>query len=113
MRGLRAVTTALGAAGLVDELRRLLVERSGRNPRRIKRLVNGFVLEATLNPVWSGFRPEAVIRAAERPDAAAELGASISGNADALMQYVRKLALAPRIRGPYVRAPQTSDGPPG
>lgn len=47
---------------LDDELRRLLVERSGRNPRRIKRLVNGFVLEATLNPVWSGFRPEAVIR---------------------------------------------------
>ncbi|WP_407560793.1 P-loop NTPase fold protein [Streptomyces sp. 184] len=47
---------------LDDGLKKLLVERSGRNPRRIKRLVNGFVLEATLNPVWSGFRSEAVIR---------------------------------------------------
>ncbi len=52
-----------GIEGMLDDgLKRLLVERSGRNPRRIKRLVNGFVLEATLNPVWSGFRPEAVIR---------------------------------------------------
>ncbi|AUH40939.1 P-loop NTPase fold protein [Streptomyces sp. CMB-StM0423] len=52
-----------GIEGMLDEaLKKLLVERSGRNPRRIKRLVNGFVLEATLNPVWSGFRPEAVIR---------------------------------------------------
>ncbi|MEO3847628.1 P-loop NTPase fold protein [Streptomyces sp. B8F3] len=52
-----------GIEGVLDEeLKKLLVERSGRNPRRIKRLVNGFVLEATLNPVWSGFRPEAVIR---------------------------------------------------
>ncbi|WP_181786286.1 P-loop NTPase fold protein [Streptomyces phytophilus] len=54
---------AAGIHGILDEeLKKLLVERSGRNPRRIKRLVNGFVLEATLNPVWSGFRPEAVIR---------------------------------------------------
>ncbi|AZM48336.1 hypothetical protein DMB38_23395 [Streptomyces sp. WAC 06738] len=52
-----------GIEGMLDDaLKKLLVERSGRNPRRIKRLVNGFVLEATLNPVWSGFRPEAVIR---------------------------------------------------
>ncbi|MFF0723324.1 P-loop NTPase fold protein [Streptomyces sp. NPDC004134] len=52
-----------GIEGMLDgALKKLLVERSGRNPRRIKRLVNGFVLEATLNPVWSGFRPEAVIR---------------------------------------------------
>jgi CheY-like chemotaxis protein len=47
---------------LDDELLRLLAERSARNPRRIKRLVNGFVLEATLNPVWQDFGPEAVIR---------------------------------------------------
>jgi CheY-like chemotaxis protein len=52
-----------GIEGMLDEgLKKLLVERSGRNPRRIKRLVNGFVLEATLNPVWSGFPPESVIR---------------------------------------------------
>lgn len=48
---------------LDDELLALLAERSGRNPRRVKRLVNGFVLEATLNPVWQDFGPEAVIRA--------------------------------------------------
>lgn len=52
-----------GIEGMLDDgLKQLLVERSGRNPRRIKRLVNGFVLEATLNPVWSGFPPESVIR---------------------------------------------------
>ncbi|MFH8406886.1 P-loop NTPase fold protein [Streptomyces sp. NPDC018019] len=45
-------------APLVD----LLAERSARNPRRIKRLVNGFVLEATLNPMWAGHPPEAVLR---------------------------------------------------
>ncbi|WBB63472.1 P-loop NTPase fold protein [Streptomyces sp. WMMC500] len=62
----RYVEWCAGAAGiqgiLDEELKKLLVERSGRNPRRIKRLVNGFVLEATLNPVWSGFPPESVIR---------------------------------------------------
>ncbi|MFI7097778.1 P-loop NTPase fold protein [Streptomyces sp. NPDC050161] len=47
---------------LDDALVELLVQRTGRNPRRIKRLVNGFVLEATLNPVWRDFGPEAVIR---------------------------------------------------
>ncbi|MFI9099599.1 P-loop NTPase fold protein [Streptomyces fildesensis] len=40
----------------------LLIERSARNPRRIKRLVNGFVLEATLNPMWRDFGPGGVIR---------------------------------------------------
>ncbi|MFI0729330.1 P-loop NTPase fold protein [Streptomyces sp. NPDC021225] len=45
-----------------DELVPLLAERSGRNPRRVKRLLNGFVLEATLNPMWAGFGSEAVIR---------------------------------------------------
>ncbi|MEU9500472.1 P-loop NTPase fold protein [Streptomyces sp. NPDC048196] len=47
---------------LDDALVDLLVQRSDRNPRRIKRLVNGFVLEATLNPVWRDFGPGAVIR---------------------------------------------------
>ncbi|MFI9050921.1 P-loop NTPase fold protein [Streptomyces sp. NPDC053427] len=52
-----------GVEPLLDEaLVDLLAERSGRNPRRIKRLVNGFVLEATLNPVWRDFGPGAVIR---------------------------------------------------
>ncbi|MFD8545199.1 P-loop NTPase fold protein [Streptomyces sp. NPDC059649] len=47
---------------LDDALVDLLVQRSDRNPRRIKRLVNGFVLEASLNPVWRDFGPDAVIR---------------------------------------------------
>ncbi|GES30288.1 P-loop NTPase fold protein [Streptomyces angustmyceticus] len=47
---------------LDDRLTTLLAERSARNPRRIKRLVNGFVLEATLNPMWDEFAPEAVVR---------------------------------------------------
>jgi CheY-like chemotaxis protein len=60
------VRRCAGSAGIApfldDDLVRLLVERSARNPRRIKRLVNGFVLEATLNPVWRGFGPQAVLR---------------------------------------------------
>ncbi|MET9293729.1 P-loop NTPase fold protein [Streptomyces sp. NPDC003077] len=52
-----------GVAALLDDgLVDLLAQQSGRNPRRIKRLVNGFVLEATLNPVWRDFGPGAVIR---------------------------------------------------
>ena len=52
-----------GIDQLLDErLTTLLAERSARNPRRIKRLVNGFVLEATLNPMWDDFPPEAVVR---------------------------------------------------
>lgn len=52
-----------GIERLLDEpLVELLAERSARNPRRIKRLVNGFVLEATLNPMWADHPPEAVLR---------------------------------------------------
>ncbi|MGW0577632.1 KAP family P-loop NTPase fold protein, partial [Streptomyces sp. NPDC002920] len=40
----------------------LIADRSARNPRRIKRLINGFGLECTLNPGWAGIEPEAVIR---------------------------------------------------
>lgn len=54
---------AVGIDQLLDErLTTLLAERSAGNPRRIKRLVNGFVLEATLNPMWEDFPPEAVVR---------------------------------------------------
>ncbi|NGN69976.1 response regulator, partial [Streptomyces sp. A7024] len=53
-----------GDAGIAhlldDELTELLVRRAGRNPRRIKLLVNGFVLEITLNPVWR-LQPAAVV----------------------------------------------------
>ncbi|MFD3420629.1 P-loop NTPase fold protein [Streptomyces decoyicus] len=53
----------VGIDQLLDErLTTMLAERSARNPRRIKRLVNGFVLEATLNPMWDDFAPEAVLR---------------------------------------------------
>jgi len=56
-----AATAGIGAF-LDEDLTRLLIERSERNPRRIKRLVNGFVLEASLNPVWRDFTAEAVVR---------------------------------------------------
>ncbi|WP_419999690.1 KAP family P-loop NTPase fold protein [Streptomyces boninensis] len=39
----------------------VLAERTGRNPRRIKRLINSFVLEYQLAPQWWGFGPEALI----------------------------------------------------
>lgn len=52
-----------GIAHLLDDnLADLLAYRAARNPRRIKRLVNGLLLEARLNPIWDGVGPEAVIR---------------------------------------------------
>ncbi|MFE5403022.1 P-loop NTPase fold protein [Streptomyces sp. NPDC056580] len=52
-----------GLRELLDaDLVKLIAERSARNPRRIKRLINGFGLEYGLNPVWGRFAPEAVIR---------------------------------------------------
>ncbi|WP_328553721.1 P-loop NTPase fold protein [Streptomyces sp. NBC_00358] len=47
---------------LGDHLAELIALRSARNPRRIKRLINGFGLECALNPVWESFSAEAVIR---------------------------------------------------
>jgi hypothetical protein len=44
----RAGITALIDDAVVD----ILSTRTGRNPRRIKRIVNSFVLEHYLNPVW-------------------------------------------------------------
>jgi len=42
-----------GTAALIDEtVMRILADRSSRNPRRIKRIVNSFVLEHQLNPAW-------------------------------------------------------------
>ncbi|MEO3753360.1 P-loop NTPase fold protein [Streptomyces sp. B6B3] len=38
----------------------LIAERSERNPRRIKKLINGLVLEVSLNPVWRGVGARAV-----------------------------------------------------
>ncbi|HEX5404455.1 MAG TPA: P-loop NTPase fold protein [Pseudonocardiaceae bacterium] len=35
-----------------DSMRNLVIERTGRNPRRIKRLINSFVLEYQLSPDW-------------------------------------------------------------
>lgn len=49
-------------AMLDDHLVELLAYRAARNPRRVKRLLNGLLLEASLNPIWAGVRPEAVIR---------------------------------------------------
>ncbi|MBC3840918.1 hypothetical protein GXW82_13520 [Streptacidiphilus sp. 4-A2] len=45
-----------------SQLVALLTDHSRRNPRSIKRLINGFVLEAGLNPLWQDFGPEAAIR---------------------------------------------------
>ncbi|WP_225847669.1 P-loop NTPase fold protein [Streptomyces sp. HPF1205] len=47
---------------LDPDLADLVAERSARNPRRIKRLINFFLLEALLNSVWDTAEPGAVIR---------------------------------------------------
>ena len=43
-----------GTAALIDKtVTKILVESAGRNPRRIKRIINSVVLENQLNPAWS------------------------------------------------------------
>ncbi|MFF4503226.1 P-loop NTPase fold protein [Streptomyces sp. NPDC001401] len=60
---IRSCAGQAGIAGDLDEeLIGLLAERSSRNPRRIKRLINGLVLEATLNPTWESFGYGAMVR---------------------------------------------------
>lgn len=59
----RSCADRSGIRDLLDEpLVRLIADRSDRNARRIKRLINGFGLECALNPVWEAFEAEAVIR---------------------------------------------------
>ncbi|MFJ2634749.1 P-loop NTPase fold protein [Streptomyces sp. NPDC087422] len=59
----RSCAELAGIDHLLDpHLVELLAYRAARNPRRVKRLLNGLLLEASLNPVWAGIRPEAVIR---------------------------------------------------
>ena len=42
-----------GTAALLDEVvTQILLQRAGRNPRKIKRIINSFVLEYRLNPAW-------------------------------------------------------------
>ncbi|WP_216897087.1 KAP family P-loop NTPase fold protein [Nocardia alni] len=52
-----------GAGSYFDETMKSLVARgSGHNPRRIKRLINSFVVEYGLNPDWAGAGIENLIR---------------------------------------------------
>ena len=50
------------AAQFGDAERALVVERNARNPRRIKRFVNGFALTYGLDPQWQEFTAESLIR---------------------------------------------------
>lgn len=60
---IRSCAQLAGIDHLLDgPLVELLAYRAARNPRRVKRLLNGLLLEASLNPVWAGISPEAVIR---------------------------------------------------
>jgi CheY-like chemotaxis protein len=45
-----------------DGMRRLLIERTGGNPRAIKRLINTFVLEYHLRPEWDQAGPENLLK---------------------------------------------------
>ncbi|SFF47082.1 KAP family P-loop domain-containing protein [Actinacidiphila alni] len=59
----RSCARLAGIEHLLDgPLTELLAYRAARNPRRVKRLLNGLLLEASLNPVWAGLSPGVVIR---------------------------------------------------
>jgi AAA lid domain-containing protein/KAP-like P-loop domain-containing protein/ClpA/ClpB-like protein/ATPase family protein associated with various cellular activities (AAA) len=50
---IRGYSERSGTSSLIDDtVADLLAERTGRNPRRIKRIINSFVLEHHLNPGW-------------------------------------------------------------
>jgi hypothetical protein len=52
-RLIRMYALASGTADLIDHtVQDILAEGTGRNPRRIKRIINSFVLEYSLDPAW-------------------------------------------------------------
>ena len=44
-----------------DSVKQVVIQGTGRNPRRIKRLINGFILEYRLDPGWSTLGAEALV----------------------------------------------------
>jgi hypothetical protein len=52
-RLIRKYAQASGTADLIDyTVQDILIEGTGRNPRRIKRIINSFILEYSLDPAW-------------------------------------------------------------
>jgi CheY-like chemotaxis protein len=50
---IRAYAAESGTAELIDDtVSKILAEGTGRNPRRIKRIINSFVIEYRLDPAW-------------------------------------------------------------
>lgn len=92
---------------LGDHLAELVARRSARNPRRIKRLINGFGLESTLNPVWSAFSAEAVIRVLLLqqlyPDFYRVLLARDGADVHAAREFLRYRAARRVLRQPFAR----------
>lgn len=53
-RLIRQCSLDSGTGGLIDEAAsRALAERTNRNPRRIKRIINSFILDYALDPGWA------------------------------------------------------------
>ena len=51
---IRGYALRSGTTALIDRtVTRILIDSAGRNPRRIKRIINSIVLENRLNPAWS------------------------------------------------------------
>ncbi|MCX5361076.1 P-loop NTPase fold protein [Streptomyces sp. NBC_00124] len=62
-RYIRKSANDAGIGALLDrDLRKLVANGCHRNPRRIKRLINAFVLARGMNPVWGKYGPEIAFR---------------------------------------------------
>ena len=62
-RLLEVYLRASGTHALFDRsVRALTIEQNGRNPRRIKRFINAFILEYALDPEWQTMGPEMLVR---------------------------------------------------
>ncbi|MFD4414567.1 P-loop NTPase fold protein [Streptomyces sp. NPDC058476] len=95
---------------LGESLVELIADRSSRNPRRVKRIINGFGLECALNPVWQPFGSEAVIRILLLqqlyPDFYRTLLARDGADVHAAREFLRYRTARRVLSQPFARPPE-------
>jgi len=92
---------------LGESLVDLIAAHSSRNPRRIKKLLNGFGLERSLNLVWEPFSSEAVIRVLLLqqlyPDFYRTLLARDGADVNAIREFLRYRMARRMLSQPFAR----------
>lgn len=102
-QGLLDVYTGLsGTTGLFDETSRaMMVEHNQRNPRRVKRFLNAFVLMYSLEPEWSSVGAKQLVDVLLLETNFAEFAALFaSGDADPIAEFMEYWAAKRRLVAP-------------